>query len=57
MLINHKHKFLFVHIQKTAGTSITDYLSRLDGCVRIARYIHKLIKLMSQIILTTSNSQ
>jgi chondroitin 4-sulfotransferase 11 len=29
MIINDKHKFIFVHIQKTAGTSITDALFKI----------------------------
>jgi len=32
MIINHRHKFVFVHIQKTAGTSITSDLANLGGC-------------------------
>ncbi len=29
MLISHKHKFIFIHIQKTAGTSISSALNPL----------------------------
>jgi len=36
MLVNHQYKFLFVHIQKTAGSSITGKLLSLPGTVRIA---------------------
>jgi hypothetical protein len=36
MIINHKYRFLFVHIQKTAGTSITNALLNLKGSQHIA---------------------
>jgi len=29
MIINHKYQFIFIHIQKTAGTSITNALYNL----------------------------
>lgn len=28
MLISHKHKFIFVHVQKTAGQSVTETLKK-----------------------------
>lgn len=31
MIINHKYKFIFIHIQKTAGTSITNSLYGIEG--------------------------
>lgn len=31
MIVNNKYSFLFVHIQKTAGTSITECLHKIDG--------------------------
>lgn len=30
MIINHKYKFIFIHIQKTAGTSITNALYSIE---------------------------
>jgi chondroitin 4-sulfotransferase 11 len=32
MLISHKHKFIFIHIQKTAGSSLTKALQDIDDC-------------------------
>jgi hypothetical protein len=31
MIINHTYKFIFLHVPKTAGTSITSYLSSFTG--------------------------
>ena len=31
MIINHTYRFIFLHIPKTAGTSITNYLSPFTG--------------------------
>ncbi len=42
MIINHKYKFIFVHIQKTAGSSIANVLSNIDGTKRIL-YPHSFI--------------
>jgi len=34
MLISHKYKFIFVHIQKTAGSSLTKAFKELDdSCI------------------------
>jgi hypothetical protein len=38
MIKNDKWGFIFVHIQKTAGSSITDSLSKLEGNKRIGYY-------------------
>lgn len=32
MLVSHKQKFIFIHIQKTAGTSIVEYLKKFADC-------------------------
>jgi hypothetical protein len=42
MIINHKYKFIFVHIQKTAGSSISNVLSNIDGTESIL-YPHSFI--------------
>jgi hypothetical protein len=42
MIINHKHRFLFVHIQKTAGTSVTEALNQLEGSQQLG-YHHSMI--------------
>lgn len=42
MIVNHKHRFLFVHIQKTAGTSVTQALTKIEGSQRIG-YDHSMI--------------
>jgi chondroitin 4-sulfotransferase 11 len=42
MIINHKYKFIFVHIQKTAGSSIANVLSDIDGTESIL-YPHSFI--------------
>ena len=42
MIINHKHKFLFTHIQKTAGSSISNVLSSIDG-TEIILYSHSFL--------------
>lgn len=31
MIINHNYRFIFLHVPKTAGTSITNYLSSFTG--------------------------
>ena len=31
MIINHRYRFIFLHVPKTAGTSITNYLSTFTG--------------------------
>lgn len=36
MIINHNYKFIFVHIHKTAGTSIKEALLKLDGSSMLA---------------------
>ena len=33
MILNHSRKFAYVHIQKTAGTSITSVLRAMPGTV------------------------
>ncbi len=43
MIKNDKYNFIFVHIQKTAGSSITDSLSKLEGNKRIG-YYHSFIR-------------
>jgi len=43
MLLNDKYNLIFVHIQKTAGTSITNNLQQLDGTRSIGNQ-HSLIK-------------
>ena len=45
MLVNHIHKFLFVHIQKTAGLSITDSLMQIAGTQSLG-YQHSFINLL-----------
>lgn len=42
MIINHQHRFLFVHIQKTAGTSVTQALNGLEGSQSLG-YDHSMI--------------
>lgn len=42
MVINHEHRFLFVHIQKTGGTSITKALFRVEG-TRSLDHAHSMI--------------
>lgn len=42
MIINYKHRFLFVHIQKTAGTSVTEALGQLEGSQRLG-YDHSMV--------------
>ena len=42
MIVNHKNKFMFVHIQKTAGSSVGDVLSSIDGTKNIY-YSHSFI--------------
>ena len=42
MIINHQHRFLFVHIQKTAGTSVTEALGRVEGSQRLG-YDHSML--------------
>jgi chondroitin 4-sulfotransferase 11 len=42
MIINHQHRFLFIHIQKTAGSSITEALNRLDGSQQLG-YQHSMM--------------
>jgi hypothetical protein len=37
MIINHKRRFVFVHIQKTAGTSITQALQQINGSEKVFR--------------------
>jgi len=37
MLTNHKKKFIFVHIQKTAGSSITNALKKDKNTIRTCR--------------------
>ena len=32
MLISHKYKFIMIHIQKTAGSSLTKALQEMDDC-------------------------
>jgi len=38
MIINHKYKFIFVHIHKTAGSSIRNSLLKLDGSEFLAHH-------------------
>jgi hypothetical protein len=45
MIINHKRGFIFVHIQKTAGTSITQALYQIEGSERIASS-HSMIRML-----------
>ena len=45
MIINHKRKFIFVHIQKTAGSSITQALHQIEGSERIA-HPHSMINII-----------
>jgi chondroitin 4-sulfotransferase 11 len=42
MIINHQHRFLFVHIQKTGGTSVTEALGQLEGSQQLG-YGHSMI--------------
>jgi chondroitin 4-sulfotransferase 11 len=42
MIINHQHRFIFIHIQKTAGSSITEALNRLDGSQQLG-YQHSMM--------------
>jgi len=46
MLISHKHKFIFIHIYKTAGTSVTDvflpYSRLIDRLVNEYKYSKKI---------------
>lgn len=42
MVINHKHRFLFVHIQKTGGTSVTEALFTVEG-TRSVGHAHSMI--------------
>ena len=37
MIYNHSYKFLFVHIQKTAGSSISDFLLKHKGSRRLGK--------------------
>ena len=42
MLVNDNHNFLFVHIQKTAGSSITDVLSKTEKTKKLV-YAHSMV--------------
>ena len=46
MIINHKYKFIFIHIQKTAGTSITNSLSNLPETENL-HHSHSMINLLN----------
>lgn len=46
MIINDKYKFVFVHIQKTAGTSITDYLFKIPETKQI-NHSHSMINTLN----------
>jgi hypothetical protein len=45
MIINHKYKFIFIHIQKTAGTSITNSLYNLPETENL-HHSHSMINLL-----------
>ena len=47
MLINHNYKFIFVHIQKTAGTSITSVLNEIPGTEPLY-YSHSQINVLKE---------
>ena len=37
MIINNKYKFAYIHVQKTAGSSITEALLMIDGSINDKR--------------------
>ena len=45
MIINHKYRFLFIHIHKTAGTSITNTLNKLEGTEHL-HHSHSMINVL-----------
>ncbi|HRY36260.1 MAG TPA: sulfotransferase family 2 domain-containing protein [Candidatus Magasanikbacteria bacterium] len=38
MIVSHQHKFIFIHIQKTAGSSISEYLKEHSQCEEIGKH-------------------
>lgn len=45
MIINHKYKFIFIHIQKTAGSSVTDALFNIPNTKSIY-FMHSMINVL-----------
>jgi hypothetical protein len=43
MLISHSHKFIFIHVYKTAGTSIRKKLAPYSHAKPSANFLHRLI--------------
>ena len=46
MIINHKYKFIFIHIQKTAGSSIKNVLHDIKGTKKL-HSSHSMINVLS----------
>lgn len=38
MIVSHQHKFIFIHIQKTAGSSISKYLKEHSRCEETGKH-------------------
>ena len=43
MIVNHEHKFVFLHIPKTGGTSIATALSSRDRAQKVGRTKHHVV--------------
>ena len=41
MIINHQHRFIFIKVQKTAGTSVEIALSQFCGPTDVITPLHK----------------
>lgn len=46
MIINNKYNFLFIHIQKTAGTSVTNSLNKIEETKQLY-YPHSMINILN----------